>query len=208
MTLDDFLPYVLTRAKGCPTPIALLNIRLALIEFCSKTLLWREYQSGVTTVANQTAYNYAPAAGQSVSMLLSMQVYAAGSTTDYDDIDIVAAEVGKLRDSAGYTQDYAYGTLQGFELRPARDAGLRIVTYSVVTPTLSGTTVPDAFSQYAEDIANGALSRLLAMKDKEYTDIAGAASSKTAWESAIADAKNDALTGSARTTVRSTKVWM
>ncbi len=199
MTLADFLPYILPYAKGCPSIIATLNTRLAIIELCQKAMIWREYQTAIPTVALQTAYAYSPAAGQQVCTLLSM-------TLDGTDVPVVDPQTGKILDTECYTGNYAYGTFTGFELRPEQAAGLDIVTYATVAPTLAATTVPDALSQYMESIANGALSRILATKDKEYSDGVGAIRAQSLWDDAIADAKSDALTGFARTKTRTAQV--
>jgi len=39
--LKEFLPHVLPHAPRCPRPIAEMNLRLALTEFCERTRLWR-----------------------------------------------------------------------------------------------------------------------------------------------------------------------
>jgi hypothetical protein len=103
--------------------------------------------------------------------------------------------------------NYAYGTFTGFELRPAQAAGLSVVTYCAVAPSITADTVPDALSQYAEVIATGTLYRLMKAKAKDYSDPNGALLALSEWNEAIADAKADALTGLARATTRTSKVW-
>jgi hypothetical protein len=198
--LDDFQPYILPSAKGCPGIIANLNTRLAIIELCQKSMLWREYQTPIATVALQTAYAYAPAANQQVCTLLSM-------TLDGAEVGVIDPATGKMLDADSYTGNYAYGGFSGFELHPAQAADLSIVTYATVAPSLTATTVPDSLGKYIEAIANGALSRILAAKDKAYSDPAGALIAKLQWEAAIEDAKSDAQRGSARVVTRTRKVW-
>lgn len=200
MTLEDFLPYILPKAKGCPAVLATLNARLAVIELCSKALIWREYQTSVATVALQTAYDYAPAANQQVVKLLSMTL--AG-----EDVPVLDPAMGKYMDTAGYVGPYAYGGMLGFELHPAQAASLAVITYSVVAPSITATTIPDSMGRYVEEIANGALSRILAQKDKEYSDPNGAALAMGLWMQAIDSAKTDAMEGFARVTTRTGKAW-
>ena len=200
MTLDDFLPYILPNAKGCPAVLATLNARLAVIELCRNALIWREYQTSVTTVALQTAYAYAPAANQQVVKLLSMTLAGV-------DTPVLDPAMGKTLDTAGNVGPYAYGGILGFELRPAQEAGLAVVTYSAVAPSITATTIPDSMGRYIEEIANGALSRILAKKDKEYSDPNGAALAMGLWTQAIDSAKTDAMEGFSRVTTRTGKVW-
>lgn len=200
MTLDDFLPYIMHKAKGCPAVLATLNARLAVIELCRKALIWREHQTSTPTVALQTAYAYTPAANQQVVKLLSMTL--AG-----EDVPVLDPAMGKALDTAANGGPYAYGGLIGFELHPAQEAGLAVITYSVVAPSITATTVPDSMGRYVEEIANGALSRILAEKDKEYSDPNGAALAMGLWMQAIDSAKTDAMEGFSRVTTRTGKVW-
>lgn len=201
MTLDDFLQYIIPHANGCPEPLASLNTRVAIIELCREALIWREYQTSVATVATQTAYAYAPAAGQQVLKLISLRLNG-------DDVAIVDPAAGKLYDADGVTANYAYGSFSGFELRPAQVASLPIITYAAVGPTLAALTVPDSFGRYAELIAQGALVRILNDKDKMWTDKGGAERAMAAWNDGVADAKNDALLGFSRVAVRTRPQWM
>jgi len=200
MTLNDFLPLILPRAKGCPDILAIFNTRLAIIELCRKALIWREYQEPIPTEALATSYEYEVEEGQQVCKLLSLKLSG-------NDISVVDPAHGKHLDNAGNASPYAYGTLSGFELRPAQQAGLSVVTYAAVMPTISATAVPDAMGQYMEAIGHGALSRILLSKGKDYHDPDGAGVAKMLWDGAIADAKADALTGFARSTIRTSKVW-
>ena len=200
MKLSDLLPYILPKAKGCAEIVALFNARLAIIELCQKALIWREYQDAQITVANVTTYEWDVNKNQQVCMLLEM-------TLNGTTVDIVNPGIGKARDAQGQLGNYAYGTFTGFELRPAQAAGLPVVTYCAVAPSITADTVPDALAQYAEAIATGTLSRIYKAKDKDYSDPNGAMLALSEWNEAIADAKADALTGFARATTRTSKVW-
>lgn len=201
MTLDDLLPFVLPFAKGCPEIVAYHNLRLSIAQLCTDGLVWREYQTAVLTVDGQTAYAYTPAAGQRVVKLLSLKV-------DGSDVDVLDPKKGKEADDRGDTSDYAYGTFTGFELRPARAAGKSIVTYSAVAPSLTSTTIPDAFERYAEEIGHGALARILAIDDEKFSNPAKAEFYKTQFETEdIPAAAAEALKGFARSYPRTKPSW-
>jgi hypothetical protein len=195
VTLDDFLPYVLPRARQCAAPIALQAVRLALIELCNRALIWRTTQAPVLTVADQTSYAYGMAAGQQASKLISMTLAAA-------PIEVVPPDVGKRLDDTQSTLAYAYGTLSGFELRPAQAEGQTILTYSVVAPSLTATTVPDEFGRYVEAVSHGALQRLFSSPELACFNDRAAAAMLAQWERDIGTAKSGAFTGHARTTPR------
>ena len=200
MKLTDLLPYILPKAKGCAEIVALFNARLAIIELCQKSLIWREYQDPQMTYGNITSYEWDVDVNQQVCLLMGLKL-------DGIDVEVVDPETGKARDSQGWLSNYAYGTFTGFELHPAQSAGLKVVTYCAMAPSITANIVPDALGQYAEAIATGALSRLWKAKDKDYSDPNGALLALSEWNAAIADAKTDALTGFARATTRTSKVW-
>jgi hypothetical protein len=197
MTLDEFLPYVLPRAAGCPDALALHNIRLAAIELCRKARIWREYQLPVLTVTDQTAYNYLPGADEQIIELLSLTL--AG-----ENVDVVEPEIGKARDRSGWVSTYAYGGFKQFELRPAQVEDLEIITYCVVAPTIDAQDVPDELARYAEEIGGGALARILKISDKPYTDKRGAQDARDDFDAAIGQAITDASTGRAKVARRTT----
>lgn len=200
MRLEEFTPYVLPRAPGCSIELAEHYIRLALIELCRKARLWREYQPAIKTVDGITGYAYTTSGEQQVIELLSL-------TLASQDVDVVEPAIGKHRDKNGWVCAYAYGGLAGFELRPAQAAGLDIVTYCVLAPTITADEVPDEFAKYAEEIGWGALSRLLRMSNKPFTDKAGADDADAYWKDAIGSAATDASTGAAAVARRTTPHW-
>lgn len=200
MIIDDFLPQVLPRAKGCAAPIATQAIRNALIELCRDSLVWREFQTSINTVALQTAYAYAPAAGQQVMKLLSL-------TLNGEDVGIVDAVNGRLKDGMADAGPYVYGTFAGFELRPAQAAALPIVTYSAVAPSNTATTLPDAFNRYIELVAKGALYRLFSSPELACHNTAAAEGMLKQWMDGKGDVKTDAMTGNTRATPRSSPRW-
>lgn len=201
MTLDDFLPYVLPLAKGCSEPLAKQRLRLAIIDLCKRSMVWREFQTSVPTVLNQTAYAYAPATGQQVLELLEVKLNGI-------EVPVVSADEGKALDNANTIYTYAYGKLGGFELRPAQAAAQPIVTYSVVGPALTANTVPDAFGKYVEGIAAGALARLYATPGMEFTNAQAAGIYAGLFESTVGDATDDAMKGAARVPKRVAASWL
>lgn len=200
MKLTDLLPYILPKAKGCPEIVALFNARLAVIEFCQKSLIWCEHQDAQLTNGITTSFEWDVDADRQVCLLLGLKLSGM-------DVDVVDPVTGRARDSRGFICNYAYGTFTGFELRPAQAAGQSVVTYCAMAPSISADTIPDALSNYVEAIATGTLARLWKAKDKDYSDSNGALLALSEWNDAIADAKNDALTGFARVKTRTSKVW-
>lgn len=196
MNLTDFLPAVLQHAKGAPDVVAEYNIRLALMEFCTGSTIWREFQTTVETVTGTGSYAYAPAAGQVVVKLIDL-------TLDGNEIEVVDPDVGRRLDLAQSMRDYAYSRLTGFEIRqvPAVN-GSDIVTYSAVAPALTATTVPDVFARFFEAIGRGAAYRMLSTPNRAYTDAPAARDLELRWREDIRDARSLAANMGSRTSKR------
>jgi hypothetical protein len=200
VTLDDWLPYVLPRATGCPESVALQHIRKAIIELCRESMIWRETQDTIDASIDETEYEYEQDSGQQVLQLLSVKVGGW-------PVDLIAADKGRALLDQQSGQRFAFGTFTGFVVNPAQADGVELVTYSVVAPSITATRVPDSFGRYLDGIADGALSTILTAKDKSYSDPAGAIVAKTAWELCKTSAAADALRGFARAPGRTAKVW-
>lgn len=200
MILDDFLPLMLPRLKGCSEPIAKQAVHLAIIELCTKSKIWVAEQAEQDTIANQTGYGFNVTSGQTVIELRAVKL-------DGQYVELVDPSIGKDRDAVDWVSPYAYGEWGGFQLRPLGDAGRKIVTECVLAPSLTATSFLNAFGRYIEGIAHGALARLYAEKDKSYSDPAASVRSQSLWEDTLADAASDAFRGSARVGQYVKKHW-
>lgn len=198
MIIDDFLPFVLPHVKNCPNEVARHHIRQAIIELCDRALVWREYQDAVTTVADQSAYAYAPAAGQQVKKLLSAKM-------DGLNLSVVDPTMSMANTSSDAS---ITGGLNGFEISPAPAGGKVIVTYSAVAPTLSADTVPDGLGTFAEQIGHGARGSIMLLPDEPYTNDAKGAAWRMKFEQEdIPLAQEKAFRGFGRSAPRSYAAW-
>lgn len=182
--LSDFLPLVLPNAAGCPNLVALQYLRLAAIEWCERTRAWREMVT--TTVAMQgetiVAPDYAtifeieraeftPDGGSQAYEVCPTQF----TSHTFDDMD-EARDAGPPR----YITQASPNTVR---LIPYMDG---LLTMSLFLKPRSGTeygstpinplhdtmnVVPEhLFIQSAEAIAEGALARLLFIRNAEWFD--------------------------------------
>ena len=193
MTLDDLLAFVLPHVKFCPNAVARFHIRQAVIKLCEGSLVWREYQTAVATVADQTAYSYATAAGQRVAKLLS-------ATIDGKDLIVSDPTLGA---ASGSSQARIFGGMSGFEVRPAPAAGSSIITFAAVAPTLAATTIPDGFAQFAEEVGRGARASIMLVPDEKFTNLTLGAGLQQAFEEVdIPKVRSKAFRGFARSNPR------
>ena len=84
---------------------------------------------------------------------------------------------------------------------------LPIVTFCAVCPTLTAEIVSDDMARFAAQIGRGALASLLATKNRDYTDKAGAVDYARQWLDDIAEARSHALKGFSRSYPRTRASW-
>jgi hypothetical protein len=201
VALSAFLPFILPQCAHCPDVTAEHNVLQAIIELCRRTLVWREFQTAQTVVANTTAYPYAPAAGQVVHKLL-------GAKLNGESVCLADAANGQAMNEASINLPYVYGSVSGFELRPVQAAGATVQTYAAVHPSQSAATLPDwMLDKYAEPIATGALYRLHGHIGRDYAQPAMVAGEMAMWNAALDDIRMEAFKAHARSFPRSKASW-
>ncbi len=203
-SLEDFYPEVLSCASGLGDPVADANIRLALEEFCRKTLFWQYTPAAINVVATTHTYALAPPA----NTLVANVVYAAvnGIVLDPASADQMDLEWPKRRtkypqmtSSASTpwreeTNDQAYlyhlPDPKNIRIIPiptvAITGGLTMIL--ALRPTRTATTVDDLlFEEAYEAIAHGAKARILAIPNRIWTDYPAAAYFREMFEQDISD---------------------
>jgi hypothetical protein len=200
VTLDDFFPFVMPSAKGCTEPVAAFAIRNAIIELCREALVWQEWQPVQPSTAGLVTYDFALADQQQFVKLLAV-------TVNKLPLHIVDPQAGREAQQRGSTESFAFGLSSGFTVNPVFADDLPIRTFCAVCPTLQAELVSDDLERYAEAIAHGALSKLLMIPKRDFTDAATAGIKLGQWEAAKSKAKTDVLKGFARSNPRTRAVW-
>lgn len=176
-TLADFLPDVQPYCDGVPIPIAERAILHAAREFCSKSGYWRDDQlfDTVTDESSTGAYTLTLAAGRELVSLVtpiyhgSKQVYLKNEewlSADYaEDWRTQTGETALFFTMSAKTivRLVPYPTVAVVDdLRVTR-----ILRPSLVSPTVDDTVLGD----WSEQIGWGALARLKAMPERQWTDL-------------------------------------
>lgn len=200
MNLDAFLPFVLPSAKGCPDHVAAFAIRNAIIELCRGALVWVDSQPPIASVAGLQTYDFSMGAQQQAVKLLAVKV-------NHLSLQIVEPSHGQALLDVGSSESFAFGQSSRFTVNPTFTDDLPIVTRCAVCPTLDAEIVPDDLARFAEQIATGALSKLLATPDRDYTDAGGAALRRGMWDMHIATARSESQRGFARAYGRTRIRW-
>lgn len=165
---DKFYEYVLPSVQGCPVSIVNNAIRSACIEFCEKTLIWKQDSIVNDIVEGFDLYLFAPPPNAKVVMPYRVSINGVEvQPTDLQSLESFMPNWKEAKDSlpkyyflanddvvrlVGTPTETLYGALTAdVALKPSRDAK--------TCPTF-------LYDDWAETIAAGALAKLHAMKGK------------------------------------------
>lgn len=209
--LSLWLPFVLPYCYGCTDPLAEQAILSACIDFCNRSLAVQNV-STETTVIGQPDYDI-----EQPSQLQLVKVLAVhyGNTR----LRAVSLEMiqpaNALRGESFGDWDLPQGTPVEWCQRdltqpivsvyptPAEVVTGGITIKAALTPTRTATSVPDIlFTDYCEDIAAGAIGRLLSMPNQPFSAPAIATSFLARFAAATTSAANTARTGRAAASSR------
>jgi len=170
MTWDDFMPFVLPYAPGCPDSTAEHHLRQAAIEFCKFTNVWQ------STLAPNTADGVASEFGlnlpddSAVNKLLNVTLTRVGFAAIYPTV--VTTANGERLITEGSLVPIAFMTeLDGLAVWPAPASTSSVAPKVSLRPSQLSATFPAHLSErFAPAISGGALSTILAMDKQEWTD--------------------------------------
>ncbi len=197
-TLDLFLPYVSPYVPGCSDPMALQAIRMALIDFCNSTdLVQRVYTYDV--VAGQSAYPIATPAHMNMNRVLAVGWQGRWLTPVTPDqvptpVILKGQTIGTDQVWTGVPQAYFQQTPSEtiFHLYPIPDTTIPggLTAKAAFAPSQDAQTFEDhLFDNWGEEIAAGAIARLLAMPGQQFSNIHGAPGYRNQFKQGIDDAR-------------------
>lgn len=186
-----FYPLVLPWVPGCPEPAVDLALRNAAREFCMATRRWQEQAAAQTgdgttqqfalvlpTGAELVRVERCTVAGEDMDVLSASDMPADWQESDPDD--------GALTDKAVVLADNT-----GLLLYPTPADGDAIVIYQALKPTVTAAEVGDViYDEHAEDVAHGALSRLMRLPGQSWTNFEAAAGYRTLFNESMHPAAN------------------
>lgn len=174
---DQVLPYI----PGAELPIVDVQIRKALREFMKRTTLIRE-TFVFPTVDGSSTYALTPAFGQ-VSSVLHVSIDNNGTDRELP----VRPEELRYANADESTPNSWWTTVPGMlTLYPTPDAAYSVSIIAVVTLKQDDTTFPEELAtNYAEVIAAGAISALMAMPGKPWTSSANSQAAGRAFSDGI-----------------------
>lgn len=167
--LDAFLPRITPYAPGVAEPTAFANIIKAAQIFCDRGRLWR----------NDVSVDVTPVSVNTIPVPVGAELFEIESARvaerSLEPISIAELDRryadwrSQVNDLPRWYTQTVPGTVQ---LVPACTGTLDLSTF--LRPTNNAQQLPDLFGQYLEEIADGALARILMIPAQPFTDPAAA----------------------------------
>ena len=167
-SLDALLGYVRPWAPGVPEPIAYRNIRLAAIEFCERTRLWKyEDEFSVTeSTCNDGIYTPSGSVLHDIEAVMFDGQKLTPLTTRDADSKLPGWRTGDV--GTGRPKYFTQVELGTIRILPAYAGSLYLCTR--LKPSQDCDELPDfMLTEFAELIGWGALSRILTIPGQSYT---------------------------------------
>lgn len=198
--LDDFLPFIMPKAPGCPTPTAYIALRQAAMEFCARTKLWRDSVTLLVSDLGDIVFN--PPDGAVLidfESVLFNDIPLEAKTAEWMDKCMRGWRRGSIE---GYPRFFSQTNMGTLRIAPI-DTGVLTVNYWL-KPTVESDQLPDfLLDQYSEVMAWGALGRILSTPEQPFTDFNAGAAYLSAFEQKIASQSFKVAGGQQRARVRS-----
>lgn len=206
MKYTAFVPDVAVQLIADPSDLVIENaIKNAAIELCKSSWLWRDYASATTVTAGDPRIDIELPAGSDLVTVLTVTL--DGLLLDPESGDRLDVLYPRWATDTGAPKRYTQTDMSAIILSPVPDATYpdSLVIYYAVAPKRTATSLPDWIANdYWEDIVAGALSRLMGMSGRPWSDANGAVMRRNQFDTAIGLARDSALRALGRAPTRVT----
>jgi hypothetical protein len=193
MTLDGFLPYVLSEVIGCPDPTARLAIVSAAAEFCRESRAWSEIQDPVMLSEGVRDYDLEMPPQSYALTVLSIHIGSRKLTpVSMDQLAYVLPnwQTAIAPEPTHYNSAQERGSVRVFPIPTDVVTQFGLVMRVAYVPTMSATTLPDFLGQrYMETIAAGAKARLMTTPGQVFSNANLGSFYRTQFDNAIVNAR-------------------
>lgn len=192
VSYESFLPHVLPYVRHCFDEQAIIAIRNACVDFCRESLVLQEDIDPISVSAGEGTYEIDVPTGYVLGQVLAL--YYVGKRLERKS----QLELEKL-----YSRDWQMlsGTPQVFTqfnqdevtvaLRPSESVKSALTGRISLVPTRLSSRVDGVLlERYLDDIAAGAIARLLLTPEQPYTDFKSAAAYGAKFKSGCAAARS------------------
>lgn len=200
--LDEVLPYL---AADPSDPVTENAIKRSVIEFCAGSWIWKHLPDSVGVVAGENAYDLEPLPGTDVTTVLAAEL--DGVPLAPKDIPWLNREIPRWRTVAARSKYFTQVDTEQVILAALPDANITagLTLTLALQPSRSAVSFPKwIFNQYLYVLAEGAISKLMMMPNKPWTDIQNGADRRSKFEAGIANARAYALSALGSASLRTT----
>jgi hypothetical protein len=209
--LSLWLPFVLPYAYACSDPMAEQAILSACIDFCSKSMIVQNVNAE-GSVVGLPDYDVEEPAQQQLAKVLAVfyrnrRLVARSAEMVQSAVALRGEAIGADEIPTGSPAEWFVRDLTQpvVSIFPAPDEAVAgaVTIKAALVPTRTATTVADIlFTDYCEDIAAGAIGRLMLMPNQPFSSPAAATPYLARFAAAITSAANTARTGQAAASSR------
>lgn len=187
-----FLPEVLPLVPGCADVVAVNAIRNACIEFCQGSNIWQETQDPFDLLPADLPYDLEGVSGAKVCRVLSLRV--DGQRIDPITMDELDAKFYNWREAqADVPTAYYQPNPDSLALYPIPTGAVNAVFRVAYAPLRTASGVEEyVYQDWLEELAAGALARLMSMPGQSFTNEVAAAGYRDTFEKGISDAAAEA----------------
>lgn len=202
---SDLLPEVLPSLAADPSdPVTEHAIKRAVIQFCSDSWIWRWVADPINSIAGESTYDLEPDSGADIAAVL--RVSYDGLKLENKTFDWLDQEIPGWQATSASPKYFTQVDTEQIILAPVPESSVSnaISLTLALQPSQSSTTFPKwIYTQYGYQLAQGAMSYLMLMPDKGWSNPQIGAAYMATFQAAIASARADALASLGRATTRS-----
>lgn len=171
--LTDFLPEVLPYVPGCSVPLALKQLRAICMDFCSVAPIVQATIDPIDLAAGEPEYDIDTPNGTDVTLILAATLNGMPlRILGLHDADFLTART-TMGSPRGIKQSASNSLM--LDVSPTYDMPQALALVVATKPKRSATSVADVLlNDYAYDIGQGAIGRLLLMPNQPFSAPANA----------------------------------
>lgn len=189
--VQDVLPHL---AADPSDPVTENAIKRTVIEFCAGSWIWKSFQDPVTVLPGVNTYDLEPETGTDVSAVLAVEL--DGRPLNARDVPWLNRELPRWKTVAGTIKYFTQIDTETLILAPLPDSQITnaLTITLALQPSQKATSLPSwIYNLYIYALVDGAVSRLMLMPNKGWSDAAAGLDRRTKFEAAMANARNNAV---------------
>ena len=175
VSYEALLPEILPAVQNCPDSTIEQHIRSAIIDMCEKTEIYQLELDPVSVVANIFDYDLEPPSGTVVHRI--RHATFNGESLEPISSGLLEQRKPRWRDENGTPEYFIKQGQSTFWLAPVPDASQTnaVLLRAILKPTHTSTSCDDfIMNDFRDAIVNGALTRLLRIPSRDWTDYTAA----------------------------------